>query len=59
MSTANEVIRYSDDASICIVWATADDAPVRVPTQHDLDTLPVGDDLTAEDLKIVEDWLVG
>ena len=52
-ATANEVIRYSDCGSICIVWA--DDAPVRVPTQHDLDTLPVGDDLKDDDIARMDD----
>ena len=51
----NEVIRFSDDGSVSIVWATADDAPVRVPTQHDLDTLPVGDDLTDDDIARLDD----
>jgi len=52
---AGDVIRYSDCGSICIVWATDDDAPLRVPTQHDLDTLPVGDDLADDDIARMDD----
>lgn len=41
-------IRYSEDANICIV---DDDGEFRVATQHDIDTLPVGDDLTEEEVE--------
>jgi hypothetical protein len=41
-------IRFSEDGSVCVVWA--DGQALRVPTQHDMDTLPVGDDLTDEEL---------
>ena len=55
MSTASEVIRFSDDGGVNIVWDTSSEAPVRVPTQHDLDTLPVGDDLTDDDIARLDD----
>jgi hypothetical protein len=51
MSTAR--IRFSVDGSVCLVWA--DGQPLRVPTQHDMDTLPVGDDLTADELAGLDD----
>lgn len=41
-------IRFSDDGQICMVWA--DGRTVRVPTQHDMDTLPVGEDMTDEEV---------
>jgi hypothetical protein len=41
-------IRFSEDGLVCVVWA--DGQALRVPTQHDMDTLPVGDDLTDEEL---------
>lgn len=41
-----ETLRFSENGSIVLVWR--DDEPVRCPTQHDMDTLPVGDDM--------EDW---
>ncbi len=53
--TTNEVIRYSDDAAICIVWDTATDQAVRCPTQRDMDTLPVGDDLTDAEIETIDE----
>ena len=50
-------IRFTDDASICMVWE--DGKPLRVPTQHDMDTLPVGDDITGDDLMLLDGWLSG
>ena len=47
MTTATE-IRFSADGSVSMVWA--DGEAVRVPTQQDLDTLPVGDDLTEDEV---------
>ena len=44
-----EQIRYSADGSICMVWR--DGEPVRCPTQEDMDTLPVGPDMTDEDIE--------
>lgn len=55
MSAANEVIRFADDGLFCVVWA--DGQVVRFPTRYDHNTLPVGDDLTAAELQIVEGWL--
>lgn len=40
-------IRYSEDASICM---TDDDGVFSAPTQEEMDTLPVGDDLTEEEI---------
>jgi len=48
MSTAKTQIRFSADGSVCMVWA--DGEAVRVPTQHDMDTLPVGDDMTDDEV---------
>ena len=48
MKTTEE-IRYSTDGSICMVYDN--DGPVRCPTQEDMDTLQVGDDLTAEEIE--------
>ena len=42
-------IRYSADAAICIVCLNGD--PVRCPNQEDMDTLPVGPDLTDEQIE--------
>lgn len=44
-----ETIRYSADASICIV--ETEDGDFRVATQRDMDTLPVGKDLTDEEIE--------
>lgn len=44
-----EEIRYSADGSICMVWA--DGEPTRCPTQHDMDTLAVGHDMTADEIE--------
>lgn len=45
-------IRFSEDGSISMVWT--DGAADRVPTQHDIDTLPVGADMTAEEVESLE-----
>lgn len=45
-------IRFSEDGSISMVWA--DGQAVRVPTQQDLDLLPVGDDMTDEEVAGLE-----
>jgi hypothetical protein len=50
-----EVIRFSEDAAISIVWDTAADEAVRCPTQDDMDNLPVGDDLTDEEIETLAD----
>lgn len=41
-------IRFSADGSVSMVWA--DGQAVRVPDQQDLDVLPVGEDLTEEEV---------
>ena len=41
-------IRFSADCSVSMVWA--DGEAVRVATQEDLDVLPVGEDLTDEEV---------
>lgn len=48
-----EEIRYSADGSICMVWA--DGKPVRCPTQHDMDTLPVGEDMTEDEIETLDE----
>ena len=45
-------IRYSADATICIVETA--DSDFRVATQHDMDTLAVGPDLTEEEIDQLE-----
>lgn len=47
-----ETIRYSEDGSITMVWSNGE--AVRCPTQEDMDTLPVGDDMTAEEVDSLE-----
>ncbi len=42
-------IRYSADGSINMVQDV--DGEFRYATQHDMDTLPVGDDLTEEEIE--------
>ena len=46
-------IRYSSDGTMCMVWQ--DGKPVRCPTQDDMDALPVGDDMTEEELAQLSD----
>jgi hypothetical protein len=50
-----QVIRFSSDASISIVWDTVAGEAVRCPTQEDVDTLPVGDDLTDDETESLEE----
>jgi len=45
-------IRFSDDASICIV--EVEGGGFRVATQYDMNTLPVGEDLTDEEIEQLE-----
>ena len=49
-----EMIRFSQDASINIVWDTDSDEAVRCPTQDDLDTLPTGSDLTDGEIETID-----
>ena len=44
----NCCIRFSADGAVSMVWA--DGEAVRVATQEDLDVLPVGDDMTDEEV---------
>lgn len=48
-----EEIRYSEDGTVCMVWR--DGEPDRCPTQEDMDTLPVGRDMTADEIEQLED----
>jgi hypothetical protein len=51
-TTPTEIIRHGTFGPI--VWDTATGA-TRVATQEDMDTLPVGDDLTAEEEEQIEE----
>ena len=46
-------LRYSADATVVIVQEA--DGSFRVATQEDMDTLPVGEDLTDEELELLDD----
>ena len=48
-----ETIRYSKDASICIVH-NSKTGEYSCPTQDDMDTLPVGPDLTDEEILLLD-----
>ena len=50
---SNETIRYSTDGAVCMVWS--DGEPVRCPTQDDMDTLPVGQDMTDDEVEALDD----
>ena len=52
MNTTIEEIRYSEDGTISMVWAAGE--PVRCPTQDDMDSLPVGKDMTADEVDSLE-----
>jgi len=45
-------IRYSADGSVCMVWR--DGEPIRCPTQRDMDTLSVGQDMTDDDVALLD-----
>ena len=47
-----EQIRYSNDGSICMVWSGG--SPLRCPTQDDMDRLPVGPDMTEDDVALLD-----
>lgn len=54
MKTTNAIeIRFSADGSISMVWF--DGEPLRCATQDDLDTLPVGEDLTDDEVDSLDD----
>ena len=46
-------IRFNKTGSILMVWDF--DHPVRRPTQHDIDTLPVGRDMTDDEIELLDD----
>ena len=48
-----KTIRYSKDASICIVH-NSETGEYSCPTQGDMDTLPVGPDLTDEEILLLD-----
>jgi len=50
-----QVIRYSADASVSIVWDAVADEAVRCPTQLDMDHLPVGEDLTEDEIDTLDE----
>ena len=52
VTTPAEQIRYSNDGSICMVWSGGE--PVRCPTQDDMDRLPVGPDMTEDDVALLD-----
>lgn len=45
-------IRYSEDDSICMV---DDDGEFRAPTQDEMDMLPLGENLTPEEIETLDD----
>jgi hypothetical protein len=49
------MIRYSPNGTISIVWDIAADEAVRCPTQWDTDHLPVGSDLTDDEIKTLDE----
>lgn len=50
----SEEIRFSEDGGVNIVWDLENDEPARMPTQEDMDTLPVGRDLTDEEIELLD-----
>jgi len=50
---AYPMIQYSHDASICLV--ATERGEFRVATQDDMDTLPVGPDLSDEEIELLEE----
>jgi len=48
----SEEIRYSRDGSVCMVWD--DGEPVRRPSQGDMDRLPVGQDMTDDEVELLD-----
>lgn len=45
-------IRFSEDGKIIIVW-DSESGPVRCPNQEDMDNLPVGEDMTEEEMEFI------
>lgn len=52
-SELEEEIRFSEDGRISLVWSKGE--AIRCPTQHDMDTLPVGEDLTDEEIEQIDE----
>lgn len=50
---ASPHLRFSEDGAISIVWC--DGEALRAPTQEDVDTLPVGPDLTDDEIESLPD----
>ena len=50
--SGQECIRFGV-SGICMVWC--DGEPVRCPTQDDMDNLPVSDDMTDEEVELLDD----
>ena len=48
-----EEIRHSENGCISMVWR--DGEPLRCPTQDDTDNLPVGDDMTDEEIEVLDE----
>jgi len=46
-------IRFSADGGVSMVWE--DGEPARCPTQDDMDSLPVGDDMSEEEIELLDD----
>lgn len=45
-------IRFSEDGSVSMVWTGGE--PVRCPTQEDMNSLPVGEDMTEEEIALLD-----
>lgn len=48
------MLRFSEDGSIVMVWDVINDECVRCPDQDDINDLPVGDDLSPEEIDSLE-----
>ena len=46
-------IRHSDNGSISMVWR--DGEPLRCPNQEDMETLPVGEDMTEDEIASLDE----
>ena len=53
MADKQNKIRYSPDAVVCMVWCGVE--PLRCPTQEDMDRLPVGPDMTEDEMDRLDD----
>ena len=50
-----QVIRFSRNGAISIVWDADANKAVRCPTQVDMDRLPVGKDLTKKEIETLDE----